>query len=271
MYGNDVFLFHRTGTHFSGVYATDLGAGAGVSFDGLVFSPDGTRLDALEELTGGAHSPDQLSLVTLPGAPAPIALPPAVVTVTGPTSARVGDSVTLTGSVTYPDTSAYGASVPLTITRTLTGHSVSLTINTDATGHFTFTNTPTEAGTATYTVVRDADSLHNAGSASTATVVSKRPTVLTLSALFTYDPLVPYYVYTVHLGPTWTNRTVSLTVNGTLAARGTVDASGNLTARFGDFCSVGEPGCPELAEASFAGDARYAPAVADLDLTNYIG
>jgi hypothetical protein len=269
LYGNDVFLFHRTGSHVSGVYATDLGGGAGTSPDGLAFTGDGSRLQALEEITGGAHSPDGLALVSLPAASPAIPVPAAVLTLQSAPRAYVGDSVAVSGQLTFGNSPLPGAGQRVTITRSLAGHTDTVAVTTDAAGRFTFVNTPTTEGVATYTAVRDADSLHTSTSATATTLVTKRSTVLTLTA-DDRNGTPAAFRYTVHLGPTWSNRAVSLSVNGAPVAHGTVDASGNLVALFPDQCADQPPGCAQLAEATFAGDARDAPAVADLDLTSYL-
>ncbi len=179
---------------------------------------------------------------------------------TGPPSAARGVPLTITGTLTGGDT-ATGLR-PLTWTRTDIDGTVPLApLTTDSAGGFVATDSPPAGGTVTYTFRFAGDSTHS-GSTTTVTVAVDRITpALTVTVngrVFAYGGAG---TVTVHLGPTYTNRTISLYeyVYGvpvpawTLVHTGPVNSAGNYLLSTAFYRHV-------AFQASFAGDARYASA-----------
>jgi hypothetical protein len=264
IFANNFTVFKRTATGWQGWYAKHLPYEDVTDSRGVVFSPDSTTIYVLGQYVT-AKEPGQVAIETAPGLPAPAPMPTAAVTVTSPTTSYVGDSVTIAGTLRFSDTTDAdaGADRPITITRVLNGIGTTLAETTDTQGGFSFPNTPTAAGTATYTVRYAGDLSHGPASASSDTAVRKHPTVLTLAT--TTDVAVDGFVVTAtaHLGPTYTNRTVSISLENVVLASGVVDAAGNLTAVTPPQpCDFFFP-CYFDIKATFSGDARYLPAEAD--------
>ncbi len=181
-------------------------------------------------------------------------------TASGPPSAPRGVPLTITGALTGGDT-ATGLR-PLTWTRTdLTGTVQLASLTTDSAGGFVATDSPPAGGTVTYTFRFAGDSTHS-GSTATVTVpvdrVTPALTVAVNGRVFAYGGAG---TVTVHLGPTYTNRTISLYeyVYGvpapvwTLVHTGPVNSAGNYALSTTFYRHV-------AFQASFAGDARYATA-----------
>jgi hypothetical protein len=191
-----------------------------------------------------------------------VSLTPATLTLTGPSTAGLGQPVTLTGSLTI-GSQAPPAGTAITITRSEAGSTTAqgFSVTTAADGSFSLTDTPPGAGQYTYTATYSGSSTVAAATASQAVTVTGMPASLTLTAsphAATYEPTVRV---TAHLGTTDTNRTVSIyaTTLGSFSRRlvktGTVNASGNLA------FSERLPHSTTFT-AVFSGDADYAPATA---------
>ncbi len=187
------------------------------------------------------------------------------VSVTGPTTATRAAPLTLTGSlVNAPSTPQ-----TLTLTRTdLTGTVTLSPLTTDASGAFVATDTPPAGGTVTYTVGYAGDTTHAGATATVSVAVSRTTPTLTVTANGSVYAYGGAATVTVRLGATWTNRTISLYeyVYGATGATwvlvhtGPVSSAGTYVWTFNAYRHLG-------LQATYAGDARTAPATATSSLT----
>jgi hypothetical protein len=129
-----------------------------------------------------------------------------------------------------------------------------------ANGSFAFTDTPQTGGANTYQVSYAGDATHAAGSATATVQVSRAATSIgvTLNAANRTYAYNAWVGATVHLGASYTNRTVSLYAQPyggarVLVSSGTVNAKGTFTGWYRTTRNTSF-------SAAFAGDARYAPA-----------
>ena len=264
VYANNLTVLKRSASGWQGWYGKHLPFESITDARGVVFSPDSTSIYVLGEYVG-AKSSEPISIGSAPGMDTSPIAPTAMLTASSPATAYVGDTVAVTGTLQFSDTADAdaGADRVITITRTLNGVGTTVKETTDTSGRFTFLNTPMVPGNATWTVRYDADGLHAATSATTTTVERKRTTVLTLTETGAVIDAGYVVTATAHLGPTYTNRTVTLSLNGDVLTSGPVDADGNLTASTPpQQCEFSFPCYIEI-KASFAGDSRYLPAEAD--------
>jgi hypothetical protein len=184
-----------------------------------------------------------------------VSLVAASLTLSGPGTVSIGNSVTLNGSLKAAGASLAGAKVA--VTRTGPGGPKTTTFTTNAEGGFTLTDSRPAVGSYIYTASYTGSATTSPATARHNVTVSLLPTSLTVSATpgtANYGGVVRV---TAHLGATETNRTVEIlgkprgVSTSTRLADARVNSSGNLTvsvrvARSTTFTAV------------FAGDARYA-------------
>ncbi len=189
-----------------------------------------------------------------------VALPAAVPVLSAPATDTRGKALRITGQL--PD-GPYPAGASVRVVRTdladpegvaLPGAAVS------AGGSFAFTDTPRTGGANTYQVSYAGDAEHAAGTAGATVQVSRAATTvgITINAAnrtYAYNALAGV---TVHLGASYDNRTVAIYAQPYGGAR-TLVTSGAVNAR-GDFTGWYRITRNTSFSASFAGDARYAPA-----------
>jgi hypothetical protein len=184
------------------------------------------------------------------------------VSLSGPAQADVAKPVQLTGTVTLPG-GAVSASTKIAITRTFSGKTTSLPSATvSANGSFPVTDTPTAAGTYTYTASYPGTQTIPAATGSfTLSVVLMTPALSLTTGTTTVNYRTTIHV-TAHLGTTYTNRTVSIYEQWDgfrgkrLLKTGRVNSSGELTVSYKAPHSV-------TFSAVFAGDAYYAARTVD--------
>ena len=188
------------------------------------------------------------------------AYPAATPVLTAPATDTRGKALRITGQL--PD-GPYPAGARVQVRRTdladprgvaLPGAAVA------ANGSFAFTDTPQTGGANTYQVSYAGDATHAAGSATATVQVSRAATSIgvTLNAANRTYAYNAWVGATVHLGASYSNRTVSLYAQPyggarVLVSSGTVNAKGTFTGWYRTTRNTSF-------SAAFAGDARYAPA-----------
>jgi hypothetical protein len=177
-------------------------------------------------------------------------------TATAPATAWAGELVTVSGTLVAGTSPVGGAGI--TVFRTGCG-SATLTTTTGTSGAWSVSESP-PAGTCTYQASYAGGSGYNSSTATAQTVVSKRPTELTLTVTRGTGSKKKLYYVTAHLGTTHTNRSLTITATSggstvTLAS-GQVDSAGNLKATY-------QPTSTTTYRATFSGDDWYAPATAE--------
>jgi hypothetical protein len=230
-------------------------SGSNLAASGLAWAPDGSQLFAVMSYYDdiGGTTTYSLQVLTDPTLTQPD------LTLTGPTTAEVTKPVTLTGSLTAAG-SALPAGTSITISRSEAGSTTvkDFTVTTSASGSFSLTDTPPGAGAFTYTADYSGSATVAPATASQTVTITRIPTSLTVTvspSKATYEPTVHV---TVHLGSTYTSRTVSIyaqplgSSSRTLLKTGKVNSSGDLTVSYRAAHST-------RFSAVFAGDARYAP------------
>ena len=162
---------------------------------GLALSADGSTLYAVTVTpSSAANGPKSFYSLHVYSNPA------AAVTLSGPPTDIAGNSLTLTGAVSLPAGTPPPAGATVTVARTAAGSTTPVTlppVNTAADGTFTLSDTPTEAGTYTYTA-----SYGDSPAASFVVNVTPDLTALTLS------------------GPDSVKKDHKFTLNGTLTFDG---------------------------------------------------
>lgn len=161
-------------------------------------------------------------------------------TLTGPKTATIGQQVQLTGSLVLSVGGTLPAGTPVTVTRSNWNGVADevLNLQTAADGSFSLNDTPPAAQEYTYTARYAGDATTAPATAYHVVGIGLLHPSLTLSTgkkTYTYEPTVHV---TAHLGPTYTNRKVSIyaEVLGSRARRllksGTVGPSGDLTVSY---------------------------------------
>lgn len=184
-------------------------------------------------------------------------LTPSAISLSGPASAKRAAALSIQGSISSDGARVAGA--PLKVTKTdLHGAHALAGVTSSATGTFTVHDVPAIGGTNTYTVTFAGDSTHDATSKSFRVTVARATPSLSMStnhALYRYGQRD--YVK-VHLGSTYSSRTVTVSEReyGTsrwhVVRSARVDSHGNLSTSFVAHRNV-------TITASFPGDERYAP------------
>jgi len=246
----DVYVYRQGGDTPLNTY--NLGAsGANLVARGLAWSADGSRLFAvMENSNNTTYSLDVIDSPTLARSS---------LSLTGPATADIAKTVTLTGKLTLSAGAPPPAGTAISIARSVQGATATkdFTVATTANGSFTLTDTPPALGKYTYAA-------SYSGTASIAPATASKVVTVTLkhaSLTLTTGPRTRSYESTVdvraHLGTTHSNRTVSIyaqtfgSKTKTLLKRGKVNSSGNLTV------SRKEPHSTTFSVV-FSGDADYA-------------
>jgi hypothetical protein len=215
---------------------------------GLAVAADGSTLYTLSYDAGAASDGVLLRMIGSP------ATPRGIVTAS-PSSVSVvkGQQVTVTGNLLLSDETPQGGTM-LTVTRDNQdgSHTPLSDVAVVSDGSFGFTDTPTQAGTATYEIAYAGDVTHAAGSADASiSVTLPVPTLsLTRSAKqITYGTRV---TLTAQLSAHGTNSNVTLLGNGVPVATLPVDGTGGVS------FSV-KPARDTTYQASYAGDETEGP------------
>jgi len=246
----DVNVFQHGGSAPVNELAVNIPASAALAPRGLAWSPDGSQLFAVVKTT--SPTTYAMEIVDQP------VVTRSTLTLTGPSSARVTHAISLTGNLGL-STGSPPAGTAIKVTRTQAGSTATATFtaSTATGGGYQLTDTPPAAGTYTYSAVYAGSTSIAPAQASQVVTVSKLPVALSLSSTprhVTYNSTVHL---TVHLGPTFTSRTVRIYVHDlskkstTLLRTATIGSSGALTINYK---------APHTAifTAKFAGDAHYA-------------
>jgi hypothetical protein len=182
----------------------------------LAFSADGSKLFAVDQDFSGGYSLTEFDNPTLNRSE---------LTLTGPSPAVVGTTVTLTGSLTLGN-SASPAGLTVAITRTNPGGTTTTlpSVQTASDGSFTFTDSPTATGNYTYTASYAGDTSTEAATATFQMTVALNKATISLTS-----PGVVTYGYNVTVDgkmslttgapPTGTKLTVVRTQTGSTATK----------------------------------------------------
>ncbi|WP_416984677.1 Ig-like domain repeat protein [Streptomyces sp. T028] len=246
-YEPDVYIFKPGTTQPVRTYDfADTGTGTLVP-GGLAWEPDGNHLFAVT----GNGSTYRLNTLDAPTKAA------TTVTVSAPSSAVPGKSLTVTGKVSGGD--ALPAGTSLTVTRTdaesPSGKALA-PVTTGEDGSFSFTDTPSVEGDVTYTVSYAGDTAHASASATRTVAVARNATTVTVSA------------------PATATRAKSLTVTGKAANADALPAGTVLTVKRTDLES---PSGKALASVTTKADGTFSftdtpPAGGDVKYTvSYAG
>lgn len=261
-YDPQIYLYELGGStstplnEYSFASSTDTRVAGG----GLALSPDGSELYAV---TYSATSPSSKYSLHVFSNPA------AALTLTGPATDILGNSVTLTGTVTLPTGSPPPAGTTITVTRSTAGSTTPVTlppVTTSADGTFTLSDAPTATGTYTYaasygdseaaTVVVDATPDLTTLSLSGPDTV-KIGGKATLTGSLTFDGSPPPAGTTVTVTKSWSGSTETTTLPPiTIAADGTFTVPQHFTS-FGTFTYT----------AQYAGSPAAGPATAQWTVT----
>jgi 5-hydroxyisourate hydrolase-like protein (transthyretin family) len=151
-----------------------LSAPGGLAHNGLAWSADGSTLYAITGLNTGPYS---LHVYDSPQ------VTPATLSLTGPSTAFIGKTITLTGQLSLT-VGTPPAGSPVTLTRANpdgTTTTLPATAATDASGNFTVTDTPPATGAYTYSASYAGSSTTTSASTSFTTTVSLAGATLSLT------------------------------------------------------------------------------------------
>jgi hypothetical protein len=221
---------------------------------GLALSPGGSELYAVTYSPTSTGSKYSLHVFSNPAA---------ALTLTGPATDIVGNSLTLTGTVTLPTGTPPPAGATLTVTRTEAGSTTPVTlpaVSTAADGTFTLSDAPAAPGTYTYAVsygdsvaatavvdvTPDLTTLSLSGPDSV-----KKGRKVTLTGTLTFDGNPAPAGTTVTLTRTWSGSSKTKTLVVTTNADGTFTVTERLKS-FGTFTYT----------AQYAGSPADGPAIA---------
>jgi YVTN family beta-propeller protein len=248
----NVYVFGPDGTTPLNTYGVTSSSDSYLVPRGLAFAADGSAVFAVLEQTvlTATYVLQVISYPTLTGSD---------LALNGPNTADITEPVQLSGSLNLANgTAPVGADI--TITRSVQGGSQTKTfsVTTTANGQYTLTDTPPGLGVYTYTASYSGSATVAPATDSLSVSVAKLTPALTLDAgrrlALPYDSTVRL---SAHLGPTWSNRIVSIyaqpagSSRRTLLKTGKVNSSGDLTATYRATHST-------LFSAVYAGDAHYA-------------
>jgi hypothetical protein len=145
-----------------------------VADDGLAFSADGSELFAVDQDFSGGYS---LTVFDNP------TLNRSALTLTGPATAAINTSITLTGSLTLGNSVSPGGLTVAISRANPGGTSTTLpSVQTATDGSFTFTDTPTATGNYTYTASYAGDTSTEAATATFQVAVALNKATITLSS-----------------------------------------------------------------------------------------
>lgn len=254
----DIYVYQQNSSTPASTFNLN-SSGASLPPGGLAWAPDGSELFAVMSTYDATGGTTAYNLQTLPYP----TIPPSTLTLTGPSTANLGQAVALTGSLAIGSGTVPPAGTPISITRSQAGTTSvqDFSVTTAADGSFSLTDTPPGGGQYTYTASYAGTATTAPATASVTVTVSPAVTSLSLTASphsATYEPTVRV---TAHLGASGTDRTVSIyaeTLGGfarKLVKTGRVNASGDLVV------SERLPHSTTFT-AVFAGDADYTAATA---------
>jgi hypothetical protein len=211
--GDDIYIYR------GGVLAgtVDFPSGDGLQAEGLAWSPDGSRLYAVDS---------SLHVITPPKAPSTL-------TLLAPATASRGVAYTLsgvlsTGGAVKPSTIVIVKRVDLTGTRTFP-------LTTKADGSYAYRDVPAVGGPVTWTVSWAGDATHAPVTMVRTVTVARAATPLSIAASASTYAYGAKATVTVHLGTTYNRRDVviyarplgtNLTAPGSVLAHVTVNAAG---------------------------------------------
>lgn len=175
---------------------------------GLAWLPDGSELFAVVTATYVGPTTYTLETVSNP------TVTRSTLTLSGPSSAYLTRTVTLTGTLSLSVGSPPGGTT-ITVTRTLAGSSATktFTVTAAASGSYELTDSPAAAGKYTYTASYAGTATIASASAAQTITVSKLPVALSVSAAHTKVAYNSVAHLTIHLGTTYTSRTVLVYVH----------------------------------------------------------
>ncbi|MDV9190682.1 Ig-like domain repeat protein [Streptomyces sp. SR27] len=231
-YNPDVFVYRPGETKAvrqydfpnTGVYS----GGDGLQNSALAWEPGGSRLFAVTSASSGDSV--RLQVLDTPTKSLP------TVTVKVPATVVVTKAVTVSGTVAA--TLGLPAGTPLTVTRYDPEFPKGKALGTralGANGTFSFTDTPTAAGSATYKVAYAGDATHLGASGTAVVKVTPFTTALTLDQNRRTVNYGTNVTYTATLGWTYRNRVVEIWSDPLgpepkrLLKRGTVNSAGKLS------------------------------------------
>ncbi|MEU3845344.1 Ig-like domain-containing protein [Streptomyces sp. NPDC028635] len=259
VYGDDVFVY-RPGEQtavrhydFPGTGYIGNGGGDELVDGGLAWEPGGSRLFAVTRNDRGGLRLQRMD--------EPVKSAPAV-TVQAPGTAPLDKALTVSGTVTA--SLQLPAGTPLTVTRYDAEAPNGKALGTrplGANGAYSFTDTPTAAGTVTYKVAYAGDAEHATAAGIARVKVAYKPTAISLDRNGTVVNYGTTVTYTATLGATYKNRVVEIWADPwgyepkRLLKRGTVNAQGKLSASMWMNRDT-------TVTAVFAGDARNGAASA---------
>ena len=234
-------------------------SGGSVAPRGLAWNPDGSQLFVVD---GEGSDSFALQVIAAP------TLPASTLSLTGPSTADIGQAVTLTGSITIGSGTIPPSGTAISITRSESGSTTvqDFSASTDADGDFSLTDTPPATGQYTYTASYAGTTTSGPATASATVTVTLIPASLTLTG-----PSTAAIGHSVTL-------TGSLTLGGAAAAAGTAvtisrSETGsttvkdfNVTTAAGGSFSLTDtpPGAGQFTyTASYAGTPTTAPATAE--------
>ncbi|MFE1288672.1 Ig-like domain repeat protein [Streptomyces sp. NPDC058751] len=256
MYDPDVYVFRPGATEPVRKYDfADTGTGTLVP-NGLAWEPDGNHLFAVT----GSGSTYRLNTLDAPTRAA------TTVTVSAPSSAVPGKSLSVTGKVSGGDALPAGTSLTVTRTDAQSPSGKELpAVTTGEDGAFSFADTPPVEGDAKYTVSYAGDTGHLPASASQTVAVSRSVTTVTVSAPSSAVPGKSLTVTGKVDGGDPLSAGTSLTVTRTDAQSPSGKALAPVTTKAdGTFSFTDTPPAEGDAKytVSYAGDTGHAPASA---------
>jgi hypothetical protein len=222
---------------------------------GLAWAADGSELFTVVGASGTSGSTVNVVLQTFREPKTTRA----ALTLGGTSSADIGKSVTITGTLQL-GTGNPPANTPITITRTLAGTlPQKYKVKTGAKGAFSLTDKPTALGTYTYTASYAGNSTTQAATATRAVKITRIVTSLTLTTNKTDYTYKAKVTITAHLGATYTGRTVTIYAQAFGSSGKKEIKSGRVNNR-GDLTASYSPATSTTFSAYFGGNAEDTPA-----------
>ncbi|MFD9224795.1 Ig-like domain repeat protein [Streptomyces sp. NPDC060064] len=216
----------------------------------LAWAPDRSRVFAVSENSYGTFS---LRALTDPTKELP------TLKVSAPAKGTRGTKLTVTGKLTSKSAPPVGESLKVTRTDIESPNGKALpSVTTKSDGSFSFTDTPSAGGKATYKVTYAGDATHAAATSSASVDIARAVSSLTLNRNGGVHAYGADVSFTARLGTTYKNRVVEIWSDPygdtpkRLIKKGTVNSGGNLSVTV-------DMTRDTTVTAVFAGDARYAP------------
>lgn len=234
---------------------------------GLTWAADGSELFAVTYVYGASGTNGTTWNWVLQSFRAPETTR-ATLTLGGTSSADIGKSVTITGTLQL-GTGNPAANTPIAITRTLAGRGAKkYTVKTGSKGTFSLTDKPAALGTYTYTASYAGNSITQAATRTRTVTITRIPTSLSLATSRGSVAYRATVTITAHLGTTDTGRTVTIYAQPFGSSVKKELRSGRVNAK-GDLIAYYSPSSSTTFSVSFSGDARYAARTVTHDV--YVG